>query len=328
VVVDSRSATSSGSSNPHLLRDAILFAQAGKVEIARKLLSQAADTDPGNELVWVWSASLARTRNEALDHMRRVLQINPDNRTVLSWLQRLRPGSAPVPQGWTCPLCETTYKAKVTRCSHCRANLDLSDLEEVGKDRNLKKDVLREAIKRFEAILERGPDFEAHRQLAVIHLNLMMSSEAVKHLREASHLQPDDKQIGGSLATLLKRKRVLVVDDSLTIRTMISSVLEGNRYRAHTAVDGFAALAQMGEELPHLVLLDVRMPGMDGYQVCKAIRRHGPTNRLPVIMISGSLMDRVRGKMAGCTGYLPKPFSKEHLLKVITKHLPEGTLSG
>lgn len=327
VVVDSGSVRSSDSSNPHLLRDAILFAQAGKVETARKLLSQAADSDPGNELVWVWSASLARTRNEALDHMRQVLQINPDNRTVLSWLHRLRPNRTPAPQEWTCPLCETTFKAKATRCSHCRANLDLSDLEEVGKDRNLKKDVLRDAIGRFEKILEGGPDFEAHRQLAVIHLNLMMSSEAVKHLREASQLQPDDEQIGRALATLLERKRVLVVGDSLTIRAMISSVLEDHRYRAQTAADGFAALAQMGEELPDLVLLDVRTPGMDGYQVCKAIRQDGLTTRLPVIMISGSLMDRVRGKMAGCTGYLPKPFSKEHLLKVIIKHLPAGSPS-
>ena len=108
---------------------------------------------------------------------------------------------------------------------------------------------------------------------------------------------------------------------------MISSVLEDHRYRSQTAADGFAALAQMGEELPDLVLLDVRTPGMDGYQVCKAIRQDGLTTRLPVIMISGSLMDRVRGKMAGCTGYLPKPFSKEHLLKVIIKHLPAGSPS-
>jgi twitching motility two-component system response regulator PilG len=73
-----------------------------------------------------------------------------------------------------------------------------------------------------------------------------------------------------------------------------------------------------------LILLDIMMPQMDGYQVCKLIRSNEPTKNVPVVMISGKdgFFDKVRGRMAGTTGYITKPFGPETLMKTIETYVP------
>jgi twitching motility two-component system response regulator PilG len=114
-------------------------------------------------------------------------------------------------------------------------------------------------------------------------------------------------------------KRVLVVDDSPTIRKLISGKLEKSGHDVACAEDGVDALAQMERSVPDLVLLDITMPRMDGYEVCKMIRGTAATMNVPVIMISGKdgFFDKVRGRMAGASGYITKPFGPETLMKTV-----------
>ncbi len=90
-----------------------------------------------------------------------------------------------------------------------------------------------------------------------------------------------------------------------------------SKTRVRTAADGFKALAQISEQPPDAVLLDVKMPGMDGYQVCKIIKANRQTKDVPIVMISGSFIDKVRGRMAGCNLYIEKPFSKVQIPRAI-----------
>ena len=108
--------------------------------------------------------------------------------------------------------------------------------------------------------------------------------------------------------------RILVIEDELPMRAALVDLLQANGYRAIAAVDGVAGLERALEEKPDLVLLDVMMPGLDGFTVCREIRRRMAA--LPMIMITakGQVDDRVNGLDAGADDYLVKPFSSRELL--------------
>ncbi|MBX7173422.1 MAG: response regulator [Pyrinomonadaceae bacterium] len=115
----------------------------------------------------------------------------------------------------------------------------------------------------------------------------------------------------------------MVVDDSPTVRKLITGKLEKCGHSVVSAVDGMDALAKINEVIPDLVLLDITMPRLDGYQVCKLIRNNEITKDIPVVMISGKdgFFDKVRGRMAGSTGYITKPFGPDTLMKTIETYL-------
>jgi twitching motility two-component system response regulator PilG len=115
---------------------------------------------------------------------------------------------------------------------------------------------------------------------------------------------------------------VMVVDDSPTIRKAVSIGLEAEGYHVVTAVDGLDALRRLEETQPDLILLDITMPGMDGYKLCRKVRSMERTKAIPVVMLSGKdgFFDKVRGRMAGCTDYITKPFASRVLLDTVAQH--------
>jgi PleD family two-component response regulator len=116
----------------------------------------------------------------------------------------------------------------------------------------------------------------------------------------------------------LKRStyRILVVDDEPHIRQILKFTLEKADYQVFTAADGKEALDKMGETAPNLVLLDVMMPKMDGFEVCRKMREDFVMSQIPVIMLTakGDLNEKVRGLDGGANDYLVKPYSNEELL--------------
>ena len=128
-------------------------------------------------------------------------------------------------------------------------------------------------------------------------------------------------------------KRVLSVDDDPVNQAVIEFLLEGNNYQVIQAMDGMEALQYLdsstanGDGLPDLILLDVMMPGLSGYEVCVKIREKYPAS-LPVIMISAkcSREDIVKGLECKCNDYVTKPFDKEELLARIEMHVKLNTL--
>jgi DNA-binding response OmpR family regulator len=109
-------------------------------------------------------------------------------------------------------------------------------------------------------------------------------------------------------------ERILIVEDETPMRTALRDVLEAEGYRVLTAADGESGLQRAIEEKPDLILLDIMMPKLDGYEVCAELRRLA--NPVPVLMLTakGQVEDRVTGLDAGADDYLVKPFSTEELL--------------
>ncbi len=121
-------------------------------------------------------------------------------------------------------------------------------------------------------------------------------------------------------------KKILVVDDEDIARVTISDLLTREGYEVIQATSGSKALEMLAQENPDLVILDVMLPGMDGYEVCETIRQMPePLSKIPIILLSAlnTILGRKTGLEAGADLYLTKPFDpKELRLKV--RSLLEG----
>ena len=123
---------------------------------------------------------------------------------------------------------------------------------------------------------------------------------------------------------------VLAVDDSPTVRKLVTMTLEGGGYDVRTAENGIEAMKMLVSFTPGLILLDVNMPRMDGYKLCKLIKSHDKTHRIPVVMLSGKdgVFDKLRGKLVGCNDYISKPFESAELLKTVRTYVGEPAPTG
>lgn len=119
------------------------------------------------------------------------------------------------------------------------------------------------------------------------------------------------------------RPLVMVVDDSPTVRKLVSLTLERRGYRVISAFDGVAAIKELGSCRPDLILLDINMPRLDGYRLCKLIKKHEATQTIPVVMLSGKdgMFDKLRGRLVGCSDYITKPFEADALTHKVARYL-------
>ena len=118
------------------------------------------------------------------------------------------------------------------------------------------------------------------------------------------------------------RKTVMIVDDSPTIRKILGLTLERAGYKVVAEPDGESAIERLIQVVPDVILLDIAMPKIDGYEVCKRIKQDPRTKHVPVVMLSGkgALFDKVKGHMAGATEYLTKPFETPAVLAVVANY--------
>jgi two-component system alkaline phosphatase synthesis response regulator PhoP len=118
-------------------------------------------------------------------------------------------------------------------------------------------------------------------------------------------------------------KRILIADDEADIRLLVNRML-GKDYVVLEAADGDEAVNAARMQKPDLILMDIMMPGSDGYSACYAIKADPATKSIPVIMVTGighKLNEKFSAEM-GADGYVTKPFSLEKLMGVIDKFLP------
>jgi DNA-binding response OmpR family regulator len=122
-------------------------------------------------------------------------------------------------------------------------------------------------------------------------------------------------------------ERVLVVDDEPSLVATLRYALTHSGFAVRTAADGPAALAAMRQELPDLVVLDVMLPGIDGFEVCRRIRAEAQTSpdvgRVPIIMLTArdDPVDRIVGLEVGADDYVSKPFSMRELVARVKARL-------
>jgi len=113
--------------------------------------------------------------------------------------------------------------------------------------------------------------------------------------------------------------KVMVIDDSKTIRRTAETLLKKVGCEVITATDGFDALAKIADTHPNIIFVDIMMPRLDGYQTCALIKNNSKFKDTPVIMLSSKdgLFDKAKGRIVGSDQYLTKPFSKDELLGAI-----------
>jgi len=118
-------------------------------------------------------------------------------------------------------------------------------------------------------------------------------------------------------------KKILVVDDTEDNRYLIKFYLEKHGYKVIEAVDGESGVETASKELPDLILMDMKMPGIDGLEATRRIRKSKEAGKIPIIALTSYAMAGDEGKAlkAGCIGYIPKPIDLPSFLPQIEKFL-------
>jgi len=124
-------------------------------------------------------------------------------------------------------------------------------------------------------------------------------------------------------AAIPRKKKILVAEDSRVARKYIGKVLLNAGYAVLEAESGFGAMGQLANERPDLLILDLIMPGIDGYRVLESVRKNPQFSDLPVFILTSrdSLLDKLRGRMSASDEYLTKPVDGTILLEKIARYL-------
>jgi len=127
----------------------------------------------------------------------------------------------------------------------------------------------------------------------------------------------------------MKRKKILLVDDSSTILMMEKFILRNGQYEIVTASDGEEGVRKALEHRPDLVLLDVIMPKMGGFEACRRMREEEATRTTPIIMVTtrGEATNVETGWTSGCSDYITKPINSIELLAKVRNFLDDGVAS-
>ncbi len=130
-------------------------------------------------------------------------------------------------------------------------------------------------------------------------------------------------QLSSSSSPPSPDKTIICVDDSPSVLKIIKNYLSDPQIDVHLITESPKALIEIINCKPDLVLLDVNMPNLDGYQLCKYIRNNTDLSQTPIIMVTGKSgwIDRAKAKVSGATDYLVKPFSQDELVQLVSKYI-------
>ena len=232
------------------------------------------------------------------------------------------PVPAKVKEDPSCPFCGTRWLTETeAQCSSCGGMPIEKNPGDFARNTWLDKNAMEANIERLRKLAD-GTKFEQEYLLAVAYMNVLNTGEGLKQAKRAIDLCPEDPRVASVLRPYLARPRVMVVDDSATIREVVTRTLEKNGYAAVAYPNGLYALGEIGDLKPAMVLLDITMPVIDGYKVCESFKKNPETKDIPVVMLSGKdgIFDKVKGRMAGASEYITKPFKAEGLLKTVSKY--------
>ncbi len=197
-------------------------------------------------------------------------------------------------------------------------------------------DVLLPGIDGFEVIHRLKEDPETH-DIEVVIVSIMDDKERGFQLGAYDYYcKPLDKerllQTVSQLMKKLSKGRsggILIVDDDPSIVELLETLLTAEGYVTYKAYDGKLALRLAGEFVPDLILMDIKMPGMDGYEVIKRLKEEERTRHIPVIVLTASDMGRSRTKslLLGAADYFQKPFPREEFMEGLKRVLKSASLS-
>ena len=119
------------------------------------------------------------------------------------------------------------------------------------------------------------------------------------------------------------KEKILIVDDSVETRLLLARFLEASGFVVHEAQDGESGLDRVREFIPDLILLDIVMPGLDGYQVCERLKSDPDSRDIPVIFLSvrSEADEKIKGLSVGGADYITKPFHRGEVVARIENQL-------
>jgi len=126
----------------------------------------------------------------------------------------------------------------------------------------------------------------------------------------------------------MKRELILVIDDNAQNLKLTRVLLLRNGYDVQTAEDAEQALAILATHKPQLILMDLQLPGMDGFELTRRLKAHPDTRQIAIVALTAYAMkgDAERAHAAGCDGYVTKPIDTRSLPRLIAEHLERSSL--
>jgi twitching motility two-component system response regulator PilG len=317
----------------HRLREGIAAAQAKRFDDARALLQQVVEATPDNALGWFWLAVVSPTAEAAVSHLRRALALEPSYAAAREALAKILIGQAVRmcdsarrlfrEAAGVVPVDGRIWDGLVTQATTSVEQL-MADAREVfswpEQTLSVEAKPASEAEPKVDAATDVRQEPEAATEVRPKPDIAYGPEPDVLTPVRTVRLQADpEPQAEPAPSSAPSARTVMVVDDSPTIRKILSLTLEHAGYAVVAEADGESALQRLDAQLPDVILLDIAMPGIDGYETCKRIKGDARTAHVPILMLSGkdALFDKVKGHMAGATEYLTKPFESATVLAAV-----------
>ncbi|QEL15411.1 response regulator [Limnoglobus roseus] len=327
-----------------LCRAGVVAAKANERMQAKIWFAEATDLAPRNETAWLWRAGLADTAEEGVELLQFVLAINPANERAKQGLAHYQAQMAP---RFACPLCDFQGEPGKNphACPRCRSVVSIENPAAFDAPTGADRRMLETAAHKIYADLQADPSSMNAYKLGLSYLNLGYIDEGIKALQTAIKARPADAAWRNQVNRFVKHREavrktadeerrrlipaskptIMIVDDSPTIRKLVSVTLGTVGYQVVEAADGYEVAERIRQQgAPQLFLLDINMPGLDGYQLCKMLRQNAETSKVPIIFLTGKdgFLNKLRGQWAGAVEYLTKPFDPQKLLAAVGKIVP------
>ena len=339
-----------------LLSEAARLSEGNHFQQAQKVLITLLKLDSHNWEGWLWYSRVIGSIKAIESSLKNAICISPQNNEIIDEINKFDLAKKRVESERIrrCPFCWSVLPDTAVECFYCRSHLFIHK-QFFTAARSVRRGVLKKAIERYTQVISREVNIQAHYNLCMAHLNLEQWEKAIDQLNETVRLAPENKTFADQLQALMRymagletgsvpqevaglgeshpfepkpvegrKNKVLVVDDSAVSRKVISLALKRNGCEIFEAKNGLEALTRLNTQKPDLVLLDIIMPGMDGYETLSILKKSQELKHIPVIMLTSrdKLFDKIKGKMSGSEEYLTKPFDPDDLVAKVSKYLP------
>ena len=336
-----------------LLAGAIDKAQLHQYREAHQDLVRYLKRHRTDAIAWVWYSRVqgnVAIMRQALDA---AAALDGDDELVQQERRKFEAATVHLAGGTArkCLFCWAPLNPATTTCPFCRGHLVISR-ETLARTVTADPHCMAAARDRYLQMVRKHPrSLPALYCLALTAFNSRSYREALQCLDKAAKIAPAKQVFADQLKLLLDHlarrpvpeasaatrtesptptaavptagRLILVVEDSATTRKVITITLGRHGYRVVEAADGLEALSRLSEERPDLILLDVVLPRMDGYEILSIIKKNKEFKRIPVILLTSKdgFLNRVKGRLAGCAAYLTKPFDPDRMIAEIEKRL-------
>ena len=339
-----------------LIAKAINLTEGCESAQAEKIFSEVLMNYDNNFKGWLWLARVLHNMTAIEIALKKAAHIHSKNADLAEEVRKFSLARKVVKSDFVmrCPFCWMPAQEKDSECGYCKASffIDPSFFKTVGK---AKFEILDKAIERYSGVLQKNYGknkfIYLRYYLAMAYLNRKYFQEGLDQLNEIARLAPENNGLitqgriltdymnaeglnSGTIAedtTIVSmpkaednaQARILVVEDSMVTRKVIVRALMANGYEIFEAKNAFEALTGIEEKRPNLILLDIVLPGKDGYEILEEIRQKPMFKKVPVIMLTSrdGLFDKLKGKVSDANEYLTKPFQPDELLTVVRKYL-------